>query len=65
MESCRSVFLANLDSVMTRPRSVRCDKWRSGVSAPGRCALKFTDLGNRRQVSRTPFIYGGRAETRP
>jgi hypothetical protein len=51
MESCRSVFLAKLYSVMTRP-AVRCGKSsRPAVLAAGRGALRFTDLGSRRQVS--------------
>jgi hypothetical protein len=50
MESCRSVFLAKLYSVMTRP--LRCVV----ASGPGQrptgsgCALRFPDLGSRRQV---------------
>jgi hypothetical protein len=31
-------FFAMMDSVMARRAPVRCDKWRSGVSAPGRYA---------------------------
>ena len=31
-------FFAMMDLVMARRAPVRCDKWRSGVSAPGRCA---------------------------
>jgi hypothetical protein len=54
MESCRSVFLGILYSVMTRRLPVRCGKWRSGAETPGRCALRFTDLGTRRQVGRPP-----------
>ena len=39
MESCRSVFLAILYSVMTRPQPVRCGKWPGPVSAGQGCAI--------------------------
>jgi hypothetical protein len=38
MESCRSVFLAKLYSVMTRPEPVRCGKWPWPVTAGQGCA---------------------------
>ena len=46
MESCRSVFLANLYSVMTRPDPVRCGKWPGSVSAGPGCALESPIWGD-------------------
>jgi hypothetical protein len=44
-------FLINFDSVMTRCASVRCGKWRPGVSALGRCALMMRLIWDSRQFA--------------
>jgi hypothetical protein len=60
MASCRVSFLDNLYSVMTRQPCIRCVV----ASGPGQrptgsgCAIRFPDLGNRRQVTRLPFPHG-------
>jgi hypothetical protein len=64
MESCRSVFLGILHSVTTRRLSGAFVASRPGslLVAAGRGALRFTDLGNRRQVD---IILRGNARIRP
>jgi hypothetical protein len=68
MESCRSVFLAKLDSVMTRRLPVRCGKWpwagsrRSGLRTLDSCSAKKS-ISPRPHKAAVPVV-GGEAAIR-